>query len=197
MTVASKNPDGMPRLVLTLFAITAVTSLLLGLVNYITKDIIRKQQEEKQAAAMAFVLPPAINEETGYSFTELEYTGSDAIVEKVFKAEDLLSSQYASYYVVLVSPSGFGGEINMAVGIDRNKTVIGVSIISMSETSGLGSNASSPGFLNQYVGGSGEFAVSKDGGEIDALTGATVTSRAVTAGVNSALKAVSILDKEG
>jgi electron transport complex protein RnfG len=118
-------------------------------------------------------------------------------VEKVFKAEDILSSQYAAYYVVLVSPSGFGGEINMAVGIDKDNKVTGVSIISMSETSGLGGNASSPDFLSQYAGGSGKFAVSKDGGEIDALTGATVTSRAVTQGVNSALEAVSTLNKEG
>jgi electron transport complex protein RnfG len=197
MTEASKNPNGMPRLVLTLFAITAVTSLLLGIVNYITEDIIRKRQEEKEAAAMEVVLPRPTDEEIGYSFTKLEYTGSDAIVEKVYRAEDVLSSLNALYYVVLVSPSGFGGEINMAVGIDQDNKVTGVTIISMSETSGLGSNASSPDFLSQFVGGTGKFAVSKDGGEIDALTGATVTSRAVTRGVNSALEAVSTLNKEG
>lgn len=75
----------------------------------------------------------------------------------------------------------------MVVGVGTDGTVTGVSIISMSETSGLGANASKESFRGQFVGKSGELAVSKDGGEIDALTGATITSRAVTSGVNTAL----------
>ena len=90
-------------------------------------------------------------------------------------------------YVVEVTPSGFGGTIDMVVGVGTDGTVTGVSIISMSETSGLGANASKESFRSQFVGKSGVLAVSKDGGEIDALTGATITSRAVTSGVNTAL----------
>ena len=75
----------------------------------------------------------------------------------------------------------------MVVGVGTDGTVTGVSISSMSETSGLGANASKESFRSQFVGKSGVLAVSKDGGEIDALTGATITSRAVTSGVNTAL----------
>ena len=89
--------------------------------------------------------------------------------------------------MVEVTPSGFGGTIDMVVGVDMTGAVTGVSIISMSETSGLGANASKDSFRSQFVGKSGTLAVSKDGGEIDALTGATITSRAVTSGVNTAL----------
>ena len=63
----------------------------------------------------------------------------------------------------------------------------------MSETSGLGSNAKKDWFREQFVGGSGTLRVNKDGGDIQALTGATITSRAVTNGVNAALAAVAAL----
>ncbi len=81
----------------------------------------------------------------------------------------------------------------MVVGIAADGAVSGVSIISMSETSGLGANAAKEGFRSQFAGKSGTLAVNKDGGEIDAITGATITSRAVTRGVNAALAAVAEL----
>ena len=93
----------------------------------------------------------------------------------------------------MVTPSGFGGEISMAVGVDKSGAVTGVSIIQMSETSGLGANAQRESFRSQYVGKSGSVALKKQGGEIDALTGATVTSTAVTKGVNAALQAAAEL----
>ena len=127
---------------------------------------------------MREVLPSGAYEELGYS-------GADSTVKTVYRAD--------SGYVVEVTPSGFGGEIDMVVGISADGTVTGVSIISMSETSGLGANATKEGFRAQYLGKTGALAVSKDGGEIDALTGATITSRAVTRGVNSALTAASEL----
>ena len=92
-------------------------------------------------------------------------------------------------WVVEVTPSGFGGTIDMMVGVGTDGVVTGVSIISMSETSGLGSNASRDTFRGQFVGASGSVAVTKDNGDIDALTGATITSRAVCDGVNAALEA--------
>lgn len=114
------------------------------------------------------------------SYNELSYTGSDATVVKAYEA-------VGAGYVVEVTPQASAGTIDMVVGVGADGTVTGVSIIDMSETSGLGANASKESFRSQYVGKSGELAVSKDGGEIDALTGATITSRAVTRGVNCAL----------
>lgn len=173
MDKAKKKPASIGVLILTLFLVTAVMSGLLGLVNYVTKDRIAAFKAESMDAAMREVLPAD-------SYTEVEYGGDDALVSGIWEA--------AGGYVVEVTPSGFGGEVDMMVGVDADGKVTGVSIVSMSETSGLGSNASKPDFRAQYVGKAGA-ALKKDGGDIDALTGATVTSRAVTRGVNAALAA--------
>ena len=86
---------------------------------------------------------------------------------------------------------GYGGDIQITVGITSDGTVNGISILSISETAGLGMKAKEPAFYEQYQGKQAEkFAVSKDGGEgepIDAISGATITSRAVTGAVNVAL----------
>ena len=179
MTKTTKNPDGILRLTLILLAFAAVTAFILGMVNMVTKDRIAAINAEKTNKAMQAVLPAD-------SYTAVSYSGGDTLVLSVYSAGD-------KGYVVEVGPSGFGGTIDMVVGIDPAGTVTGVSIITMSETSGLGTNAVKEDFWGQYVGGAGPFAVNKDGGDIDALTGATVTSRAVTKGVNAALEAVKTL----
>ena len=162
------------KLTLTLLLISAVVSGLLGLTNMNTEGRIAAINAEKTAKAMQEVLPAD-------DYTEVEYTGDEANVATVYQAGD-------QGYVIEVTPSGFGGTIDMVVGVGLDGAVTGVSIINMSETSGLGANASKDSFRNQYVGKTGELAVSKDGGEIDALTGATITSRAVTTGVNTAIR---------
>lgn len=179
MSETKKASPSMGRLVLVLFVICAVCSLLLGLVNMITAGPIAAGTKAKTDAAMQAVL-------LSDSYDELSYTGGDALVSAVYKAGD-------AGWVVLVAPSGFGGAINMVVGVNADGSVSGVSIIKMAETSGLGANASKESFREQFVGQSGTLSVTKDGGSIDALTGATITSRAVTNGVNAALEAVKAL----
>ncbi len=179
MNETKKAAPSMGRLVVILCAICAVCSLLLGMVNMITVEPIAKSIQAKTDAAMQAVL-------MADSYTKADYTGSDPIVTGVYQAGE-------AGWVVLVAPSGFGGAISMVVGVNSDDTVSGVSIIKMSETSGLGANASKDSFRSQFVGKSGPLAVTKDGGTIDALTGATITSRAVTVGVNSALEAVQTL----
>jgi electron transport complex protein RnfG len=179
MTETKKNENSMARLTLILFAITAVTALLLGLVNYITADKIQAITEEKTAAAMAQVLEAE-------TYTEVPYTGTDGQITAIFEADDL-------GHVVRLSVSGSQGMIDMVVGVDTNGAVTGVSIVDMSETAGLGSKAADESFTSQFVGTTGGLSVNKDGGTIDALTGATVTSRAVTNGVNAAVEAVATL----
>lgn len=162
-------------LTVTLLAFCLVVAGLLGLVNHVTREPIAAHRAEKTARAMREVL-------AAEQYVPVEYSGEDATVQSVHRADEL-------GLVVTVSPGGFGGAINMVVGVDAQGLVTGVSIISMTETSGLGANASRESFRNQFVGRGGSVALRKQGGEIDALTGATVTSAAVTAGVNSALAA--------
>ena len=169
------------KLAVILFAFAAVVAVALGLVNKITSERIAAFAAEKTAAAMREVLPAE-------SYTPVEGSAASKIelVKEIYDAG-------GSGWVIMVTPSGFGGEIDMVVGIAPDGTVSGVSIISMSETSGLGANAAKESFRAQFAGTSGTLAVSKDGGEIDALTGATITSRAVTSGVNAALAAAADL----
>ena len=181
MSTTAKKPASMARLTIVLFVITAVTALLLGLVNYITADKIALINDEKTKSAMNAVVSGA------ESFPDIGYTGEDAIVSGCYSAVD--STGAVIGYVVQVAPSGFGGAIDMVVGVSPDGVVTGVSIISMKETSGLGDNAKNENWRAQFIGSSGEVAVTKDGGEIDALTGATITSRAISNGVNSALDA--------
>lgn len=89
-------------------------------------------------------------------------------------------------YAFRVTPKGYGGTIDMIVGIDLNGRVIGVKVLSMKETPGLGSRAAQPGFLSQFMGktSGSQLKAKKD---IDAITGATITSQAVASGVREAL----------
>ena len=166
------------RLALTLLAITAVVAAALAGVNSITKPEIEKLTAQKTQAAIEAVLP-----------------GGGEVVE--FPATALVSKVYASEagYAVEVTPGGFDNTITMMVGVDKEGNVLGIDIISHTETAGLGAvaDAATPAgvsFREQFVGKSGSVSVTKDGGEIEAITGATITSRAVCAGVNAALEVV-------
>lgn len=169
-----KNARYILRLTVTLFLITAVVAGLLGFVNYLTEERIAAGQREKAKNAMQEVLPAE-----NYELLEASAEGINA----VYRADDL-------GFVVDVTVNGFGGAINMMVGVDAEGRVAGVSIVSHSETASLGANCTREDFRSQFSGAEGTLAVTKDGGSVEALTGATVTSRAVTNGVNLAVEFV-------
>ena len=167
------------RLALTLLAITAVVAVLLAAVNKVTAPIIAQRNEEKKQQAIQAVLPGG-----GESVDFIDDTG---LVANVYRGEQ--------GYAVEVAPQGFNGAITMMVGVDFEGNVLGISVVNQTETAGLGAvcgaeNSAGEAFRGQFAGMSGELAVTKDGGQVDAITGATVTSRAVTAGVNAALDCV-------
>ena len=167
------------RLALTLLAITAVVAAALAGVNSITAPAIAELTAQKTQEAIEAVLP-----------------GGGEVVEDV-PAVALVSKVYASDtgYAVEVTPGGFDNTITMMVGVDTEGKVLGISIISHTETAGLGAVAAAgtpagESFRGQFVGTSGSVSVTKDGGEMDAITGATITSRAICVGVNAALECV-------
>ena len=172
------------RLAGTLFLITAVVAAALAGVNAVTYPIIEQINLEKTQAAIETVLPG------GYDTVLENYTDDTGLVSKVYQGEN--------GYALEVTPSGFDNTITMMVGVDTDGNVLGISIVSHTETAGLGAvsaanTSAGEAFRGQYVGLSGELAVTKDGGTIEAITGATITSRAVTAGVNAALACVANL----
>lgn len=171
------------RLALTLLAITAAVAAALAAVNAVTEPIIQALTAQKTQAAIEAVLP-------GGGEKLEQFTDETGLVQAVYASE--------TGYAVQVAPVGFDGEIVMMVGIDRSGNVLGIDIISNTETAGLGAvagadNAKGEAFRQQFAGQSGDLAVDKDGGQIDSLTSATITSRAVVKGVNAALACVANL----
>ena len=165
------------RLAVTLLLITSIMAGALALVNQITAPRIAQLRAEKVQKAVSEVLPGG-GEEV-YCF--VDGTG-------------LVTNVYASDigYAVQVTPIGFDNTITMMVGVDREGNILGISIISHTETAGLGAvaaakNAAGEAFRNQFIGMSDGLAVTKDGGTVDAITGATITSRAICEGINAAV----------
>ena len=173
------------KLALVLFAVSAIVAGVLGVVNELTYPVIDAQKQAKTAAAFASVLKAD-------RFDEIEFNNPDfPTVQTVHKAE-------GAGYVVTSTFSGAQGNITLAVGVDNDYKCTGISVIEHAETSGLGANAASTGevgvnFREQFVGQDESIALSNNGGSIDALTGATITSRAITEAVATSIWAVESL----
>ena len=173
------DPRFIGKLTVTLFGICAVVALLLGIVNSATEPVIRKMQEEKTAAAMAQVLAAD------------DYREKTVSYENVSGMYEAVQSGNVVGYVVEVTTNGFGGAINLVVGVDTNGKVTGVSVIKDSETANLGSKVTrNQSVLDQFIGLGGTITVKSGENRFDGVSGATVSSKAVTAGVNTALAAV-------
>ena len=175
------DPRFTAKLTLTLLGICAVVALLLGIVNQVTAPIIAEIQAEKTAAAMAQVLPA---EE--YQPVETDYPNVTAM-------NRALSGGETVGYVVEVTTSGFGGTMSMVVGVDVDGAVTGVSVTDHSETANIGTKVvDDQAVLDRFIGmshGDGEITVNAGTNRFDGVSGATVSSRGVTAGVNTALAA--------
>ena len=189
-TVETKRPNSallqFLKLVLIPVVIAAAAVLVLTLVNSLTANTIAMHAEEKHRSAMVSVMPDAD------VFSEM-YCEDDTIdhITGAYNGTTFLG------YCVEVTSNGFGGAIHLIVGVDVYGSITGVSILDHAETTTLGANASDPDFLNQYIGKSGSITVNKGTNAIQAVTGATITSEAVTQGINTALTAVLNYDAEG
>ena len=174
---------------LVLLIISVVVALLLAFTNSITKDKIAENTLKEQNAAKQEVLVGATY------FTEVEVAEKEDIVQAVFEGKDGNGDLIG--WCVNVTPFGYGGALDLMVGIHPDGTVSGVKLVSHSETAGLGAKAAEPAFSDRFKGkpADGSIGVIKSGepkdNEIVALSGATVTSKAVTKGVNAASVAVS------
>ena len=167
------------RLAGTLFLITAIVAMALAAVNSVTAPAIAQLNYEKTQAAIQAVLPGGGD--------EIDFTDDTGLVSVVYKGE--------AGYAVQVAPGGFDGPITMMVGVDFEGNILGISVIKHTETAGLGAVAAAKtsageSFRGQFVGQSGSVSVTKDGGQIDSITGATITSRAVCVGVQAALDCI-------
>lgn len=166
------------RIAFSLTMICVCVALAVSLSYALTRDRIEEKRIATERAAIAAVFG---RDDIGYR--ALEGTPDD--VTAAFEVTDADGNIFG--YAVSVSPSGFGGNIDMIVGIGTDGKITGVNITALSETPGLGSRVNDANYLSQYNGTGGKLAL---GSDIDAISGATISSRSVLAGVNRALAAV-------
>lgn len=148
-----------------------LAALVLGGTSLGLSSVEKKYEQESLEIVMHTLLPRS------EGFEEEEYTGEDSNIQRVFKAQN--------GYVVETCVYGYADDITMLVGVNNDGMVTGVVVREMAETYGLGANSlSDVDFLAQFLKTNGNAEVGKN---VDAISGATVTSKAITRSVNSAV----------
>ena len=195
-----------------LFAITLVAGILLGLVYNVTKDPIAQQNEKAKQKAYQEVIADADKFEALDASDKLAETAKAVLAASAtdFSKDDvsevvagIKNGKIIGFVVTVVAHDGYGGDIKFSVGLSTDGTYLGTSILTISETAGLGMRAKQdPSFLAQFNGTkTSEYKVVTDGtgsssdSSIDAIGGSTVTSKAITKGVNAALAVYADLAK--
>lgn len=192
---------------LALTLITLVAGVALGGVYEITKDPIAKQEAQAKAEAYEQVFTDAAAFEAVEMDDTLTKTIRDQLdqegykaqsIEEVMRAEDQ-SGETLGYAFTVVTSEGYGGDIQFSMGVQNDGTLNGISILSIGETAGLGMNADTPAFKDQFVGKQVEkLQYTKNGAtqddEINAISGATVTTNAMTNSVNAGLCAFRVME---
>lgn len=169
-----------PAAALTVICLAA--TLLLSLTNFVTKGQIASVQKAQADNARMLVCPDAESFEEAPEYADAE----------VYKALDAAGNVIG--YTVMTSGKSYGGDIDVMTGFDNEGSISGVQILNIEDTPGLGMNAKKDAFRNQFSGKTaGDLTVSKTASletEVQAITGATITSNAVTKCVNEAWNAV-------
>ena len=197
------DPKYIGSLTVRLFGTCVVVAFLLGLVNMVTLPNITAINRQKTEEAMKAVVadPDAASFSDALALTDDMLSAASAAGGKLTEAYQVTEGGAPAGYTLKIEASGSQGIIEMMVGLDADDTVTGVSIVSNSETSGIGSKvmnnevtATGVHVLEQFEGKSPADGTLTVGSNIDAITGATVSSKGVTAGVNAALAVGSVLD---
>ena len=183
-----------------LMLITMIAGLLLGIVYVVTLDPIAKAQEAATQKAymavyegdVAFSDNPDSDSLTASANADIAAQGfGNVLINKVVDVRDA-SGNVVGHIVNSTSKEGFGGAVSISVGIQADGTLNGIAFLSISESAGLGMNARDTDWYKQFAGRKADkYSVTKTGStndsEIDAISGATITSRAVTNAVNAAV----------
>ncbi len=201
----SKMTDNLKTAV-TLFLITLISGLMLGGVYEITKEPIERANNAAIFAAYGELIPGSVDYETEEEAVKLandklaDGTYGKSSVDNIVAAKDA-DGNVMGYVVTSTSNEGYGGPIQLTIGYmedeaDGSLKSTGISFLSIAETAGLGMNAEKPEFKDQFIGKAAtELKLTKSGNagadEINAMSGATVTSTAVTNAVNAANYAIS------
>ena len=194
------DPAYIIKLTVTLLVTCVIVAAALGGVNAVTEEKIDAINWENTVTAMKAVVADPDN--TTFSDAlpltdEMTAASGSVTLDSVYEAQ---AGGSTAGYAIKVVASGSQGKIEMMVGVDAEGVVTGVSIVKNSETSGIGSKvmtnmptASGVGVLSQFEGKSADDGVLTVGANVDAISGATVSTRGVTNGVNAALAVAGVL----
>ena len=188
---------GMIKVALILFASTLIAGLMLGVVNDITKEPIAQQEQKakNEACQNVFAVADSFEAQELADSAQIEQVLTDAgisgaDIDELMAAKDA-SGALLGYVITVTDHEGYGGDIQFSMGITNEGTLNGISLLSISETAGLGMRAGEvlvPQFADKNV---SKFTYTKTGAtadsEIDAISGATITTNAVVNGVNAGL----------
>jgi len=170
------------RLGLTLLGFCAVATALLAYVNSITKPLIDEHQRTAAEQTMSKLIPEAVFEPVTI------HTEKDSLVYYI--AKDQKTGEIKGYTFTAVKP-GYSSMVKTMAAIDTNFKIINIQVIEQSETPGLGANCTKPEFSAKFTGLSADdLVVDRDGGKFVSLTGATITTRAVTNSLRDAIKLI-------
>ncbi len=174
------SPKEILKPTLALLLICVVATALLALTNSVTAARIAETERENALASRRTVMPDAAD------------FGEEKTYDTLTYCEALDAGGSTIGRVFTAAAKGYGGTVSVMVGIGADGKITGIEILSHSETPGLGANSTKPAFKSRFVGKSGTLTVSKtsnDGENVQAITAATITSKAVTSAVNAALAA--------
>lgn len=179
------------KLGLVLLVFTAIAAGILGVLNQETKGIIEEVKIKENNEARQEVLP------NGMDFNELDESELNAITKEAPLVQEIyvgLDGEATVGYTIKTEISGYSGPVVVMTGIDNEGIITGMKVVSNTETPGLGANAATPEFQKQYLEKLAEDDIelvknAPTEEQVEALTGATITSKAVTDSVNEAIKA--------
>lgn len=193
-----KKQNELIQLSVTLFSITFIVALLLAMVNYFTVPKIKQINQEKLELAMAEVLPDAKSFENVTEKVTANWTDETPVLNMQMAKDD---DGNVIGYCVEVAPQGYSAEIDMMVGINAEGEITDTSIISISDTPGIGTQVEESEFKDQFVGKKGVLTAVKNSSiadnEVLLISGATYSSVGFANGVNAALQAYELIVGEG
>ena len=189
------DPKYIVKLAVTLFVTCVVVAGLLGFVNKLTLPNITAANEKKTAEAIQKVMPEMDGSPVPMEPTEEMIAAASGAGASVTEAYEAQAGGSTIGYALKIVSSGSQGNIEMMVGVDTEGVVTGVSIVKNSETAGIGSRvmANENGVLDQFQGKSAADGTLTVGSNVTAITGATVSTKGVTTGVNAALAVAAVM----
>ncbi len=191
--MAKKVESTFLSMVLTLLLVTLIASAALAYVYKVTKGPIEQSLLKKKLDAIGQVVPGFTNDPNAEMYKVMAYDNTDSL--EVYPAKK--DGKLIGYAVKTFTNKGFGGLVELMVGFSPDLTIQNIAVLSHTETPGLGSKMTTPKFKGQFKNKNPKnfkLVVKKDGGDVDAITAATISSRAFCDAVDRAYKTLS---KEG